>query len=190
MDTEFEIKFLANHDVIRAKLMALQAVCLRKRGLMRRYVFALSAVDGRDRWIRVRDEGEYVSLTLKSFDDSKGIDSVEELELHVSDFDTMVVMLQLMGYLVATYVENYREIWQLRDALIMLDEWPWLDPLVEIEGASKVAVFDAAALLGISEQDFLYGPNRLLYEKKYGISQDVMKQNKTLTFQKRPVWVK
>lgn len=190
MNIEFEIKFLANHDEIRAKLVALHAVCLRKRALMRRYVFALPTIGSLDRWIRVRDESEYVSLTLKSFDASKGIDSVQELEVKVSDFDTMVLMLQQMGYSVATYVENYREVWQLKDCLVMLDEWPWLDPLVEIEGPSKLAVFEVAALLGVAEHDFQYGPNRLLYEKKYGVSEEIMKQNKELTFQQRPTWVK
>lgn len=190
MNIEFEVKFLSDHDAIRAKLEALGAICTRKRGLMRRYVFYLPALDGNDQWMRVRDEGEYVTLSLKSYDSSKEIDSVEELELRVSDFETMVAMLQKLGYQVGSYVENYREIWSLSDVLVMLDLWPWLDPLIEVEGTSKEVVLNVAMLLGVNMQDVHYGPNRLLYEKKYNISDDAVRKNKILTFQQRPDWVK
>lgn len=190
MNTEFELKFLADHDAIRAKLVLLGADCIRKRCLMRRYVFSLQPIDGQERWIRVRDEGEYVTLTLKSFDASKRINSVEELELKISDFDTMTQMLQVMGYDASSYVENYREIWKLHDVLIMLDEWPWLDPFVEIEGKSQEVVFQLVERLEIPHHVLQYGPNRLLYEKKYAISHDDVKKNTVLTFQQKPTWMR
>src|SRR5258708_38200406 len=110
---EFEVKFFIDEPKLKQKIRNCGGQCVRDKGLMRRFVFAVSGKQ--NQWIRVRDEGEYVTLTLKSFDPTKGIDAVRELEVKVSGFDTMVHMLQALGYEKSLYVESYREIWKLDD---------------------------------------------------------------------------
>ena len=189
MHIEFEAKFFVDHDEMKQKLMQMGAVCVRPRVLMRRYVFGVLG-SHHEQWLRVRDEGEYNTLTLKSFDKSKPLDitSVTELEVKVSDFDSMVAILKALGYEVVTYVENYREVWQLQDCYFMLDLWPWLDPLLEIEGQNQQIVCENAALLGLNMQDATYGPNRLMYQKMYQISEQEIKATTRLTFQEKPAW--
>lgn len=191
MQVEFEAKFLVDHDQLRCKLIQIGAHCVRPRQLMRRYVFGVSS-SPQELWLRVRDEGEYCTLTLKSFDTLKSDDitSVKELEVKVSNFDNMVGILQVLGYEVVTYVENYREIWQLNDCSFMLDTWPWLHAIVEIEGPNQHVVVENAALLDLKMQDAMYGPNRLIYQKIYQLSEQEIKATTRLTFQEKPTWVR
>lgn len=191
MQTEFEVKFFVEIEKIQQKLEHLPAQKVRSRDLMRRYVFEVSGMNHQS-WLRVRDEGEYVTLTLKSFDSNAllDIESVKELEVKVSDFDTTVTMLEMLGYRKSLYVENYREVWQLKDCQITIDEWPGLQPIVEIEGPSKDSVEAVVALLRFNMLDGMFGPNRLIYQRIYGVSFEEFKATKELTFQCFPEWMK
>lgn len=185
---EFEAKFFIDSSELKQKVQDFGGLCVRSNGLMRRFVFGVSGKP--NQWIRVRDEGQYVTLTIKSFDPTKGIDAVRELEIKVSDFDTTVQMLQVLGYEKSLYVENYREVWKLDDCLLMFDLWPGIDPFVEIEGPSKQSVEKVAELLGLKMEHAMYGPNRLLYEKAYGMSREEFQKLQKLTFEITKNWVK
>lgn len=186
---EFEVKFFIDDEIkLKQKVQDCGGVCVRSNGLMRRFVFGILGKP--NQWIRVRDEGEYVTLTIKFFDPTKGIDAIRELEIKVSDFDTTLHMLQVLGYEKSLYVENYREIWKLDDCLLMFDLWPGLDPFVEIEGSSKQSVEKVSDLLGLNMEHAMYGPNCLLYEKVYKISRDEFNQLQELTFKTIQNWVK
>src|SRR5688500_1221552 len=112
MNIEFEAKFFVNHDVMRKTLQQLGAKLIKSKTLMRRTIFAVSISEDIS-WLRVRDEGDCVTLTLKSDNGKQQIDSIKELELNVSDYDVAVAMLAQLGYPVVNYIENYREAWQL-----------------------------------------------------------------------------
>ena len=187
MPIEFEVKFFVNFVQIKEKAQNFDGTCIRPRGLMRRFIFSVAGKP--EQWIRVRDEGEYVALTLKSFDSgsSKVIESVRELEVKVSDFDKMIQMLELLGHQKSLYLENYREVWSVKDCLVMFDELPGLDPIIEIEGSSQRSVEAVAILLGLDMNVAMYGPNRLLYEKAYGIEFNTLRE---LTFSCHPGIVK
>jgi adenylate cyclase class 2 len=66
-----------------------------------------------------------------------------------------------------SFQESRRETWKLGDAEIVLDEWPWLDPYVEIEGPSESTVKDAAATLGFNWTDAIFGRVTELYQLQY-----------------------
>ncbi len=191
MPIEFEAKFFVDFDEIKETIKKMGGVRVRGRGFMRRFVFGIPGQT--EQWIRVRDEGDYIALSLKSFDADaeRAIESVRELEVKVSDFGIMVQMLELLGYAKSLYMENYREIWKLKDSLVMFDELPGIEPFIEIEGPSKISVENVAALLGLDMDKAMYGSNWLLYEKKYGITKEQFNALKELTFIKHPgLWKK
>lgn len=75
--------------------------------LMRRYVYDITPGD-RTRWIRLRDTGSEVTLTVKEITDD-GISGTRETEVTVSDFETANTLLGLLGYRPKSYQDNRRE---------------------------------------------------------------------------------
>lgn len=148
MNLEIEAKFTrVNYDDVRNKLRELGAVCERPMTLMKRAVYH-PLDDNLDAYFRVRDEGDKVTMTYKQFDDASSIHGVSEIETVVGDYDATVAILDRTGVPRETYQETKREVWRLDDVEIMLDEWPWVEPFIEVEGPSEEAVRKAAEKLG------------------------------------------
>ncbi len=139
-----------------------------KRGqaLQRRYVYDITPGD-QSRWVRLRDTGSAVTLTIKEIT-SDAIDGTQETEVAVSDFDTTNSLLSKLGYLPKAYQENQRVSFQLDGAEIEIDSWPRIPTYVEIEAASKEQVVAVAARLGFTEDD-LTGENTTKVYVRYGI---------------------
>src|SRR5690606_13995375 len=88
-------------------------------------------------FLRIRDEGDRVTLTFKRRlkpDNASTVDSTHELETTVGDFDTTVKIFEEAGWKYTTYQESRRETWHLGDIELVIDEWPWIKPYIEIEG--------------------------------------------------------
>jgi len=120
-------------------------------------------------FIRVRDEGDKVTLTFKRRADqaASSIDSVKELEVEVSDFDKTVELFSEAGWRYKTFQESRRETWKLGDVEIVIDEWPWLEPYIEIEGESEEAIKEVAAKLGLDWSNVIFGHIDALYARYY-----------------------
>ncbi len=85
--------------------------------------------------IRLRQD-ESVKLTYKEPGSiERGIITREELEVEVSDFDTMQKILNKFGYTSAMTYEKYRTTYAWHGTHIMLDELPYGN-FIEIEGNS------------------------------------------------------
>jgi adenylate cyclase class 2 len=167
MQTEIEAKFLnVNHDEIREKLRELGGVCEQPMRLMRRVVFHSDDMEARRAFVRVRDEGHRVTMTYKQFD-ADTIDGAKEYEIEVSDFDTAIALLDAAGIAHDTFQESRRENWRLDDVEIMLDEWPWLAPYMEIEGLSEERVKSVAERLGFAWEDAVFGGVANAYAVQY-----------------------
>ena len=67
---------------------------------------------------------------------------------------------------VISYQESKRETWSLEGAEVVLDIWPWLNPLIEIE-ADESAVKKVAKLLGFDWEQALFGGIMPVYRKQY-----------------------
>jgi adenylate cyclase class 2 len=50
---------------------------------------------------------------------------------------------------------------------VVLDEWPWLNPFIEIEGHSEEAVQKAAVLLAFEWGNAVFGAVTQAYEAQY-----------------------
>ena len=85
----------------------------------------------------------------------------EERETIVSDGETMLYVLERLGFSVWFRYQKHREEFGARDAIIALDETP-IGTFVEIEG-SESAITEIAAALGRTEADYLVDSYRSLY---------------------------
>lgn len=170
MKTEIEVKF-AHIDIeaIRAALEKAGATCEQPMRLMKRALIEEPHHEAEHAFIRIRDEGDKVTLTFKRRDDPSAstIDSVKELEVEVSDFDKTVAIFSEAGWQYKTFQESRRETWRLDDTEVVIDEWPWLNPYIEIEGESESDVRATAGKLGLSWNEVIFGHIDALYEMQY-----------------------
>jgi adenylate cyclase class 2 len=168
MKTEIEATFPdIDVDGLRRKLEKAGAVLEQPMRLMRRIVIETPEMAERDEFLRVRDEGNKVTLTYKENHHSNVIAEVKEAETMVGDFDATVLILEKAGLKANSYQETRRETWRLSDTEIVLDEWPWLEPLVEIEGPSEARVKEVAGLLGFDWDEVFVGSVTDIYKRKY-----------------------
>ncbi len=171
MNTEIEAKFLhINHDEIRKKLEAEGGVCLKPMRLMRRVIIDYSdrrlqtAVN--NAYIRVRDEGDRVTLTYKVFN-SLSISGAQEIETVVDSFENTVAIFTAIGLEVVSLQESKREVWSIGAGEVMLDEWPWLDPYIEIEAGEEEEVRTIAEKLGLHWNNAVFGDVMVAYRNQY-----------------------
>jgi len=168
MQTEIEVKFVnVDHDEIREKLRAAGAICEKPMRTMRRVAFDSDFMrDGKDSFARVRDEGDRVTMTYKQFDDLS-LHGAKEIEFEVSDYEKAVEFLIQLGLQANSSQETRRETWVLGEAEIMLDEWPWLNPYIEIEAPTEEIVRSTAQVLGFDFADGVYGDVMAAYRIQY-----------------------
>lgn len=107
------------------------------------------------KWIRLRQDGEQIELTLKyiyNTDAEYEIDQVKEVEILVNDFDTANKLVEEMGYYKRKLVEKKRISYIYNDLQVEIDEWPFLEPYVEIEGKNVDSIYNLVEKLGYSKE--------------------------------------
>jgi adenylate cyclase class 2 len=167
MKSEIEVKFLnVDFEQVRADLRKLGAVCEQPMRLMKRVTIETPELLQKKSYVRVRDEGDRVTLTYKQFD-SLSVDGAKEIEITVSDFKDTVALLAAAGLPHASFQESKRETWKVGTVEIVLDEWPWLNPYIEIEGESEVELKDVAKQLGFNWDDAVFGGVTIAYRAQY-----------------------
>ena len=168
MKPEVEAKFLnVNHDEVRAKLKELGAKLEVPMRTMRRTI--LDYPDGRFETrdksrLRVRDESDKVTVTYKTSGDGQYQD---EIETTVGSYETMIELFEAIGLKKFSAQETKRETWTYRDAEIVLDEWPWVKPYIEIEGESQEAITEIAKELGFDWSHAVFGGIEAVYRAEY-----------------------
>ena len=170
MKTEIEVKFVnIDIDALRQKLNDVGAVLEQPMRLMRRVLIEQPEHEAKHSFIRIRDEGDKTTLCFKRRDhsDSKAIDDTKEIEVGVSDFDTTVEIFRQAGWPPKTYQETRRETWRLTDTEVVIDEWPWIPPQVEIEGTDEQAVRTVAEQLGFDWNEARLGHIDHIYQEYY-----------------------
>ena len=170
MKTEIEVKFLGiDIQLMRQKLSDAGAQLEQPMRLMRRVLIEQPHHKAEHSFVRVRDQGDKVTLTFKkrAVNDGSKIDDTQELEVQVSSFDDTVELLQQAGWPPITYQENRRETWMLGKAEVVIDEWPWMRPQIEIEADTEELVHQAATQLGLVWEDAFYGHIDDAYKVEY-----------------------
>lgn len=167
MNAEIEVKFLnCNHNEMRERLHAIGAVCEKPMRLMRRVTFDSPAMKAKNGWIRVRDEGDKVTMAYKQAD-SGDIDGTKEVETTVGDFNAALEIFNQLEIDGGSFQESKRESWRLGEVQIELDEWPWLAPYIEIEAPNEEGVRSVAIQLGFVMEDAVPGDVMVAYRAQY-----------------------
>lgn len=175
MDNEWEAKFTNINKVsLRKKLKSLGAKLVKPEQLYKRAVFFLPKgheIEGG--WLRVRDEGDKITMSLKAVTNGK-VDMQKEVMVVVDNYDNARKLLSEIGCIEKAYQETKRETWQLNEVEITIDEWPYLEPYVEIEGKSEAEIKNVSGILGFDYNQALFGSADQVISKKYGIPEDAI----------------
>ena len=191
METEIEAKFLAvDHTELRKRLLAAGAQCVVPERLMRRTVFdypdkRLNATGG---WVRVRDEGDKITLSYKQLND-RTLHGTKEVTVVVNDYDTTCQFLDEIGMHRDSYQETKRESWVLEGVEIELDTWPWIPSFVELEARSEQELKRAAETLELNWSEAMHGSVETAYQAVYDVSEEEIDSWETITFSPVPDWL-
>lgn len=187
MNSEIEATFLEiDKDNIREKLRSNNASLDRSEYMQRRYNFDIQALGkGFWEWVRVRDEGDKVTMAYKSISPDASIDEQKEIDFGVAEMDAAVDFMLALGGRITNYSETLRETWSLDGVEIDIDTWPHLKPYVEIEGESEEAVRKVAKILGFKWAEAHFCGAGKIYEMKYGVHPDKLSDTEMvrLTFE-------
>ena len=154
--------------------------------LMRRKTFDFSRVaPGRNKWGRVRQESNKVTMTVKEIRGS-GINDTYEVELVVNDFDAAVDFFEACDIPAKAFQENMREVWARNGVEVTIDTWPGLNPFVEIEGLNEKIVQEVSDELGFDFGKTVFGSVDIVYEKEIGIPADTINRLPEITFANPP----
>ena len=167
MNTEIEVKFVnINHDDIRDKLKMIGAKLEQPMRLMQRVTIDSSEMRSKNAFLRVRDQGDKITLTYKQFDELS-INWAKEIEILVNNFDETIKLLAAAGLPHGSFQETKRETWKFGSTEIVLDVWPWLNPYIEIEGQSEHDVKSVASLLDLNWSEAVFGDVMEAYRVQY-----------------------
>lgn len=167
MKTEYEAKFLhIDIDAIRQKLRDAGAMLEEPMRLMRRVTIETDDLKKKNAFVRVRDEGHRVTITYKQFD-ALSVDGAKEHEVIVNDFDEAVALLGAAGLEHRSFQESKRETWRHGAVEVVIDEWPWLAPYIEVESISETEVKAFSEKLGLDWDTAAFGDVMVAYRAQY-----------------------
>lgn len=185
---EIEVKFLnIDPNLIESKLKEIGAKKVFEK-LYRRKVFDYPDLrfDKIGAWIRLRDEGDKITLAfkqrvgVKTHDGKTSDKSMEEIEIEVSDFEKTARLLSKIGLKEKFYEENKRIRYQLKNIEFDIDFWPQLEPYLEIEAPSWKKIDEAIKLLNLNPKDKKIFSTYQIYQLK-GIDENDYQE---ITFEK------
>jgi adenylate cyclase class 2 len=165
MKTEIEVKFLnINLDAMRQKLEEAGATLEQPMRLMRRVLIEQPQHKAEHSFLRIRDQGDKTTLCFKRRSDPEmqRIDDTMEIEVEVGSFDDTVELFKEAGWPYTTYQENKRETWKLGDVEIVIDEWPWIPPQIEMIhwgsiGMKNASVISTTCTRNITRSPLVFG---------------------------------
>ena len=189
METELEAKWLdINHDEFREKLVKLGAKQIRPKTDMVRAVFDIPSGKSNKEWVRVRDEGDQITMSYKRNED-KSLTGTKEICVVVDDFSKIVDFLIATGFQQKSFQETRRETWVFDGAEIDLDEWPWLPTFIEIETKTEEAMHQIARKLDLDIKNAMHAAVDLVYEKYYAVTPEEVNSWPAIKFSNVPEWL-
>ncbi len=183
-DTNLNIEYEATFcDIdlygIREKIKNLNGKLLKPMFNQKRTVFNFpEGHEIKGGYLRVRDESDKITMTLKIMESNSSIEGQKEIEIIVDSYENAVNFLKTIGAREKAVQETKRDLWELDGVYLMIDLWPFLNPLIEIEGRNEADVKKVAERLEFNWNDAIFDSIDSVYSKKYNISIDRI-NNKT-----------
>ncbi len=157
MCIEIEAKLKVDSlEKIRRKLNELNAEFLQEQ-LQTDYHFddANITLQKTDRCLRLRRQlvgkSEMFFLTYKGAKEKSSFKKRQEIEIEITDSSAIQKLLLALGYEKVLVFEKKRQLWQMENCKVALDELPLLGDFVEIEGPDEKKIEDMQKNLGLSE---------------------------------------
>ncbi len=191
METEIEAKF---PDIkvksLRIKLKKIGAILEHPEILMKRRTFdlpdrGLNKIGG---WIRVRDEGDKITLSYKQLND-RTLHGTKEVTVIVNNFEKTCEFLISIGMKMKSYQETKREKWKYKGVEITIDTWPWVPTFVELEGSTEELVKKVANDLELDWRQVLHGSVEPIYQMHYDFTDEEIDHWESITFISPPEWL-
>ena len=171
LSTEYEATF-CNIDInkTRKQIKKLGGKLLKPMFKQKRVNFYLpEGQEIKGAWLRVRDENDKITMSLKITGNNKSIDSQKEVELIVNSYENALTFLKTIGARKKSFQETKREIWEIEGVKLMIDIWPFLEPILEIEGKNENEVKKVAKKLGLNWSNAVFNSVDFIYSQKYKI---------------------
>lgn len=191
METEIEAKWLdIDPNLLRKKLSKLGATLEHKEKLMKRKVFDFPdlSLEAHGGWVRVRDEGDKITMSYKQLND-RTVHGTKEVTLKVNDFEKACIFLKDIGLESKSYQETKREKWILGDCEITIDTWPWIPTFVEIEAPNEKELQNISSKLDLEWKAAMHGSVETAYMNYYNVGEKEVDHWDTITFVPIPEWL-
>ena len=120
-----------------------------------------------EKYIRVRDEGHRVTMTIKNNLTDK---FPVENEIIINDFDEGINILLQLKCKKKYYYEKYREIWNYKNSEIIFDMNPGIPELMEVESISKKELDILCKKLDLNINNYQGFSNNNTYLDLFGIT--------------------
>jgi adenylate cyclase class 2 len=190
MEIEFEGRMLdINREELITKIKALGGKLKKELTLYRRSVFGLC--DIKRGFVRVRDEGDKITMTAKIYKDPK---FPQEYELQLKDnFENGQAFLQALNLNKKAYHETMREKWSIPKpgknnsakelCEVAIDYIPGLPVYAELECKSKADLHKSAKMLDVKVADLMYGGYGKVFVHYYDMAEsEINNEIPSLTF--------
>jgi adenylate cyclase class 2 len=170
IEIEYEATFTnIDKDEIRNKLTEVGATLKRVEFTQKRTVFNLPKNNEiKGGWMRIRDEGDKITMSLKVVD-GNNIEDQKEACVEVNNYKEAELILTTLGCERKAYQETKRELWVIDEVEITIDTWPFLESFIEVEGTSEEKVMSVSNKLEMSWDEAKFCAVDVLYSEKYGI---------------------
>lgn len=186
MSHEYEAKFAqVDCDTLRQTLTNAGYTQTYPERLMKRTSFH-PTIPNPNKWARVRDEGDKITLTLKEIIADNDISGVKEAEVIVNDYAEAEGVLMMCDFKKVAYQETTREKWSKGDMEVVIDQWPGISHFCEVEGPSKEVVEAECANLGFDLADAYYGGVDVMYMHEHGPVAKAINTMPLVTFDNPP----
>lgn len=177
---EYEMRFYIDDiDSFRRKLIKVNATKIQEKKIMPLTVY--KHPNGKEMYIRIRDEGRVKTLTIKKKGSNKKYEIEREIE--INSLEEGDAILKLLGCKKRYHVEKLRETWNLEGCKeIVIDSYPGLKEYIEVDCHNLKSLDAAIKKLDLERpsDDTDLGVTKMYYDQ-YGIPMN-RKADGDLTF--------
>lgn len=154
MNIEYEVKFLDININEWLNKLEKEGANLESKHVQKITIFEGLSGNSRE-YVRVRDEGNKITLTHKKSNPN----SVEasEIEIEIGSYDTAIALLEAIGLKRTRTEEKERIRYKLGACNLDIDTWPDIPTYVEIESNSKYEIEEMCKTLGVKFNESFKG---------------------------------